>query len=151
MTVTIPRNHRRRIADVKARSLVCHVYRLDNDFHAEQVDPAYAWDMLDRYRSARLTVDEINGSPAWTIRVHSNLWYELRESPDAPASQADHTFRMGQTVMHVQWGDGDAPVPGFVVTTTTAPTPRVLVQWPNVTRWEDPRDLVVWTKPQDAS
>lgn len=73
---TISRSATRKIAALKEQLTACRVYTLDNGFSGKAVDPAYAWEAHARNR-ARLTDDE-NGT--WTVRVHSNCWYELRAS-----------------------------------------------------------------------
>jgi len=72
---TIPRNHKRKVADVKERAITCKVYSLSNDFAAKECAPSVAWDDLARYDFARL-VEHTDGT--WNVNVHSNLWYELR-------------------------------------------------------------------------
>lgn len=54
------------------------VFSLRNDFAATECDPEYAWKELDTFHFARLTVDD--SGLKYTIRVHSNLWYELTVS-----------------------------------------------------------------------
>lgn len=76
---TIPRNHTRRIAEIKAKKLACRVYSLRNDFIGRDCEPFFAWDDLDKFHSARLWED--SDGQGWTVRVHGNLWYELREVP----------------------------------------------------------------------
>lgn len=71
---TIPRNHKRKLADVKERATTCKVYSLRNDFAGEDCAPSVAWDDLARYDFARL-VEHVD---RWSVDVHSNLWYELR-------------------------------------------------------------------------
>ena len=74
---TISRSATRQIAALQEQLTECRVYTLDNGFSGKAADPAFAWETLAR-NSARLTDDE-NGT--WTVRVHSNCWYELRAAP----------------------------------------------------------------------
>jgi hypothetical protein len=71
---TISRTSTRVIAEIKAKNLVCRVFSLRNDFHAREVDAAFAWGLLAEGR-AKLRDNE-NGT--YTITVHSNEWYELQ-------------------------------------------------------------------------
>lgn len=71
---TIPRNHTRRIAQLTEQLTQCRVFTLANYFIARPVEPHHAWAALGR--GARLTD---NGNGTYTIRVHSNCWYELTE------------------------------------------------------------------------
>lgn len=72
---TIPRNHKRKIADIAQRATTCHVYSLGNGFVAKECAPAVAWGALAEYSFARLTQE---AEDKYVIRVHGNLWYELR-------------------------------------------------------------------------
>jgi hypothetical protein len=74
---TIPRNHTRKIAEIKAKQLTCRVYDLRSNFVGKDCDPEFAWEELARFHFARLTVN--SDGDVWTVRVHGNLWYELRE------------------------------------------------------------------------
>lgn len=71
---TIPRNHKRRIEEIKAKAVRCVVFGQGNSFIATACDPAYAWKELYAYDFARL----IEFEDKWTVEIHSNLWYELR-------------------------------------------------------------------------
>jgi hypothetical protein len=73
---TIPRNHKRKVADIKKRATRCVVKSLRNDFAAVECAPSVAWSDLAEYDFARLV--EYDGK--WHVNVHSNLWYELREA-----------------------------------------------------------------------
>lgn len=70
---TIPRNHKRKVEDIKAKAVRCRVLSLANDFGGKSCDPAVAWEALATYDFARLVEHENK----WTVDVHSNLWYEL--------------------------------------------------------------------------
>jgi hypothetical protein len=72
---TIGRNSTRKIVAIRKRATVCTVKSLSNDFIGRFCEPGYAWDELYRYPFARL----IEYADHWTIQVHGNLWYELRE------------------------------------------------------------------------
>jgi len=74
MTVTIPRNHTRKITQLKAALTAARVYTLGNDFNGQPVEPAHAWANLDRYPHAKLTD---NGGGRYHITLNSNCWYEL--------------------------------------------------------------------------
>lgn len=93
---TIPRNHKRKIAEIKKTATLCKSYSLSTDFAGIDVSPDVAWSELERFDYARLTED----SGKWTVQVHSNLWYELRAasqaqeaeaSTSAPTDAQDHT------------------------------------------------------------
>jgi hypothetical protein len=71
---TIPRNATRKIREIQGLALSCQVFTLDRGFIGHEVDPKYAWEALATYDFARLTAR----ADRWTVRVHSNLWYELR-------------------------------------------------------------------------
>ena len=71
---TIPRNHKAKIAQLKATLTNCKVYTLENYFHGKDVDPKYAWEQLDKFYAAKLTD---NGNGKYTVHLHSNCWYEL--------------------------------------------------------------------------
>ncbi|MFD9596801.1 hypothetical protein ACFWA9_29190 [Kitasatospora sp. NPDC059973] len=73
---TIARTATRKIAAI--RETFTEARRYDND-RGEMVpcEAAAAWDALGRTRSARLLVND--GGDVHTVRVHSSLWYELRE------------------------------------------------------------------------
>src|SRR5438045_2463091 len=86
MTTTIPRNATRQIADLKKRLTRCRVLTLDNYFLGADTDPANAWAALERHR-ARLTVN--SDGTVWTVQVHSNCWYELREAEPEPEPAAE--------------------------------------------------------------
>jgi hypothetical protein len=74
VSTTIPRNHAKRIAGLKARLTTCTVYTLDNYFRGQPADPASAWAALERGLHAKLTD---RGDGRYTIHIHSNCWYEL--------------------------------------------------------------------------
>jgi hypothetical protein len=71
---TIPRNHAKRITELKATLHTCRVFTLENYFHGKDADPVHAWAALERYQG-KLT-DHEDGR--YTIHIHSNCWYELR-------------------------------------------------------------------------
>lgn len=73
---TIPRNHTRKIAAIKALDLTCRCFSLRNHFAGVEVETQWAWDELVRFDFSRLTVND--AGDVWTIQVHGNLWYELR-------------------------------------------------------------------------
>ena len=75
---TISRAATRQIAAIKAKKLTCRMYDIDRDYPVE-VDPKFAWADLETYGSARLWVS--SAGDVWTVRVHGNLWYLLREAP----------------------------------------------------------------------
>lgn len=77
---TISRAATRQIAAIKTKKLTCHVYSLSHNFIPQDCDPEVAWGELDTYRFARLWVS--SDGDVWTVRVHGNLWYELREAPE---------------------------------------------------------------------
>lgn len=70
---TIPRNATRQIRSLQLRLGFCKVYTLDNCFTGQATDPANAWHALER-RNGKL---RDNGNGTYTVRVHSNCWYEL--------------------------------------------------------------------------
>ncbi len=72
---TIPRNHTKRVAEVKGRATRCKVYSLQNDFTGKEVDPVHAWNALEQFSFARLVE---NNDGTWTVQVHGNLWYDLK-------------------------------------------------------------------------
>lgn len=74
---TISRNHTRKIAAIKALNLQCRCFSLRNNFAGVECEPQYAWDELARYDFARLWDSQAGN--VWTVYVHGNLWYELRE------------------------------------------------------------------------
>lgn len=74
----IPRNHTRKIAEIKAKNLTCRMYDINRDYPVD-VDPEAAWADLSEYHFARLWE---NDRGDWTVRVHVNLWYVLREAPN---------------------------------------------------------------------
>ena len=78
-TDTIRRDSRQ-IPALKERLTVCLRFDQANDFHGKPCDPKHAWDKLAGAgrsgRRVRLTFD---GDAVYTISVHDNLWYELRE------------------------------------------------------------------------
>ena len=74
---TISRSATRQIAELREQLTTCTVYTLDNNFHGRALDPKYAWEALDRSKSARL-IAATDGS--YTVHVHDNHWYELRTS-----------------------------------------------------------------------
>lgn len=89
---TISRAATRKIAAIRSKTLVCVVHSLRNDFRGRDCDPVYAWDDLGKYHHARLTVNDAGDT--WTVQVHGNLWYELREAPTAGGgAQAAPTTR----------------------------------------------------------
>ena len=71
---TIPRNHAKRIAALRATLGQAWIHSLETGFAAEPIDPARAWAALDRGH-ARL-IDQ--GDGRYSIRVNSNLWFDLR-------------------------------------------------------------------------
>jgi hypothetical protein len=79
---TIPRNHTRKIADIRERLTSCRVFTLENYFRGEEVDARHAWASLARSAHARLTLDP-DGARA-VVHIHSNCWYELTptETPE---------------------------------------------------------------------
>jgi hypothetical protein len=81
---TISRRATRQIADLKERLTDCQVLSLRHDFKRTPCDPAWAWAELYKYHQARLSVNA--AGTIWTIHIHGNLWYELREP--APAKEA---------------------------------------------------------------
>jgi hypothetical protein len=84
MATTIPKNATRQITDLTQRLTRCRVYTLGNHFLGSDVDPSAAWDALAR-PGARLAD---HGTGTWTVRVHDNCWYELREGRQPPADDA---------------------------------------------------------------
>lgn len=72
---TIPRNHKRKVADVAVRATRCMVYSLENGFVAKECAPSVAWEQLEKYHFARL----VEHDDKWNVNIHGNLWYELRE------------------------------------------------------------------------
>lgn len=74
MLKTIGRNATRRIATFKTTHTRCRVFSLGNNFAGAEVDAGWAWSELDRFDFARL----IDHGDHLTIRVHGNLWYDLR-------------------------------------------------------------------------
>lgn len=74
MSKTIPRNHTRKVAEVKARAKRARLMELSSNFGGVTIDPAKAWEELAKYDFARLVeIDENH----WTVRVHSNCWFDL--------------------------------------------------------------------------
>lgn len=71
---TISRSATRQIAALKARLGSCKVYTLDNYFIGHDVPADSAWHALEK-RNGKL---RDNGNGTYTVRVHSNCWYELR-------------------------------------------------------------------------
>lgn len=71
---TIPRNRKARIATLKATLTKCRAYTLGNYFADADIDPAFAWEQLAKFDFAKL---RDNGDGTYTIRMHSNCWYEL--------------------------------------------------------------------------
>lgn len=71
---TVARNATRAIAAIRENAPTCTVHLTSGNFGGERVDPAEAWDTLNRKRSAKLTD---NGDGTWTIQVHDNYWFEL--------------------------------------------------------------------------
>lgn len=71
---TIPRNHTRKVADVKERTTRCVVFSLANDFAPKECAPSIAWEQLEKYSFARL----VEHDDKWSVNIHGNLWYELR-------------------------------------------------------------------------
>lgn len=74
---TIGRNATRRIASLKETHTHCVVRSLGNGFTGVECSADYAWSELDRFDFAKVRDD----GDHITIRVHSNLWYELRPAP----------------------------------------------------------------------
>lgn len=74
MTRTIPKNHTRKIAAIRAAVTGCRAHTQHNDFQGVGVDPQMAFDALARYPFAKL-YDRDEGR--WTVHVHDNYWYEL--------------------------------------------------------------------------
>ena len=70
----IPRNHTKTIAGLRDSLGNAWIHSLETGFAAEPIDPARAWAALDRGH-ARL-IDQGDGK--YTIRVHSNCWFDLR-------------------------------------------------------------------------
>lgn len=79
--ITIPRNHTKRVTAVFDAVTSCTVFRLDNDFVGVPCDAKYAREALSSNHNARLIARE---GARYTIRVHSNLWYELATTPADP-------------------------------------------------------------------
>ena len=79
--ITIPRNHTKRVRAVFDAVTTCTVFRLDGDFVGTPCDPEYAREALRRHHNARLVARE---GGRYTVRVHSNLWYELATTPAEP-------------------------------------------------------------------
>jgi hypothetical protein len=79
--ITIPRNHTKRVTAVFDAVTTCTVFRLDNDFVGIPCDSKYAREALTRNHNARLIARE---DGRYTVRVHSNLWYELATTPAEP-------------------------------------------------------------------
>lgn len=99
MTIrTIARTATRKIAAI--RETFTEAVRYDSD-RGERVpcEPAAAWEALDRTRSARLLVNA--AGDVHTVRVHSSLWYELRE-PD-PQTVADRQAAAEAEADRVAW------------------------------------------------
>lgn len=104
---TIPRNHTRRIAQLAEQLTQCRVFTLENYFHGQPVEPHHAWAALGR--GAKLTD---NGNGTYTIRVHSNHWYELSEphcNHDAPAVR-NGACECGETVRKPPTGCATHPL-----------------------------------------
>jgi hypothetical protein len=80
---TIPRNHTRRIAEIRETIVAATVHSLDNGFAAEPVDVDAAFRYLedDRFKSARLREGGTGGT-SYSISVHGNLWYNLLTQAD---------------------------------------------------------------------
>ena len=74
MTPTIPRNHKKKIAAIRATIARTTLSTLGNGFTAVEVAATHAWDELEGYDFARLTED-VEGK--YTISIHSNRWYTL--------------------------------------------------------------------------
>lgn len=72
---TIGRNATCKIATLKASHTECKVHSLSGGFAGQSCEASYAWDELARFDFARLW----DMGNHLVIRVHSNLWYELRE------------------------------------------------------------------------
>ena len=71
---TIPRNHTKRITELRATLGQCWIHSLTGGFAAEPIDPGKAWEALDHGRARLIDM----GDGKYTIRVHSNLWFDLR-------------------------------------------------------------------------
>jgi hypothetical protein len=69
---TIPRNATRQIDRLRSTLGACTVYTLDNGFKGKAVPVDGAWEALKRGGTLR-----DNGNGTYTVRVHSNCWYEL--------------------------------------------------------------------------
>lgn len=75
---TIPKNSKR-IAELESTITKCTVYTLDNYFRGKDVEPRWAWKALRDGLRTKLTD---NGSGTYTVHVHSNCWYELRQASE---------------------------------------------------------------------
>ena len=73
--MTVPRNHTKKIAEIRQRATLCRVYSLDNDFVGRDIPAERAWDALYSYDFAKL----IEHADHLCIHVHGNLWFELKE------------------------------------------------------------------------
>jgi len=98
MIRTIARTATRKIAAIRATHT--EAVRYDSS-RGERVrcEPAAAWEALGRTRSARLVAND--DTNVYTVRVHSNLWYELRE-PD-PQTVADRRAAAAAEVDRLAW------------------------------------------------
>jgi hypothetical protein len=74
---TVGRSSTRQIAALQERLTDCRVHTLANGFAGTPVDPGRAWEALAAGH-ARLTDNE---DGTFTVRVHSNCWYQLRGNP----------------------------------------------------------------------
>ena len=72
---TIPRNHKTKVAAIKAKVQSCRVYSLENNFEGRPVtNLEWVWEQYLNHDHGQL---KDRGDDGYTIAVHGNLWYEL--------------------------------------------------------------------------
>ncbi|MFD8340000.1 hypothetical protein ACFV42_46545 [Streptomyces solisilvae] len=82
---TIPRNHTRRIREVREAARFCTMYDKDTG-SMKPAEIGWAFRALEMFSRARLRVDE--PGKKWTVHVHSNSWYTLTvEDPEEPRAR----------------------------------------------------------------
>lgn len=91
---TIAKNRTRTIAGLKERLTVCTRYDTANYYRGAPTDPEHAWAKLP---GKRVTLTANTDASVYTIHVHENLWYELREpeaaAPPDEGAVGDVTFK----------------------------------------------------------
>jgi len=74
MSKTIPRSHKHRVAEIKAKVSDCRVFSHRNQYQGQIADLEWVWDQYLNHNHGKL-LDREDGT--YRIDVHVSLWYEL--------------------------------------------------------------------------